>query len=131
MQKKVLVLGFLFISFIFFFAHEIPVYSLFDSGWQIKINGIKNDDSNQTSGINSLQFARTYGGSLYEYANRGQQTSDGGYVLLGRTESFASSVDIWVLKIIFTLILLLQVYFLKLLILQSSQILLKKLSERE
>ncbi len=46
------------------------------------------------------QWAATYGGSGYDWANSIQQTSDGGYIVAGSTSSFgAGSNDVWVLKL--------------------------------
>ena len=50
--------------------------------------------------IGNLIWNKTYGGALAEDAYSGQQTSDGGYVICGRTWSFgASSEDAFLLKI--------------------------------
>ncbi|MCJ7582494.1 MAG: hypothetical protein MUP98_18415, partial [Candidatus Aminicenantes bacterium] len=45
----------------------------------------------------NAQWARTYGGSDDEYARTILQTSDGGYIVFGRTESF--DANIWVIKL--------------------------------
>jgi len=51
-----------------------------------------------TDGDNEWQ--RTYGGGRYDFANFVQQTSDGGYVVAGSTDSFgAGETDIWFLKL--------------------------------
>jgi len=48
----------------------------------------------------NAQWARTYGGSGIDYAYSFQQTSDGGYVVAGQTESFgAGDYDVLVLKL--------------------------------
>ena len=45
-------------------------------------------------------WAKTYGGSGLEYICSVQQTSDGGFVVGGQTESFgAGGNDVWVLKL--------------------------------
>jgi hypothetical protein len=48
----------------------------------------------------NAQWARTYGGSNNDEAESIQQTSDGGYIVAGMTDSFgAGEYDIWVLKL--------------------------------
>ena len=48
----------------------------------------------------NITWQKTYGGTSYDYAESIQQTSDGGYIVAGRTYSFgAGYVDIWVLKL--------------------------------
>jgi uncharacterized delta-60 repeat protein len=48
----------------------------------------------------NAQWARTYGGSGSDHASSIQQTSDGGYIVTGTTDSFgAGEYDIWVLKL--------------------------------
>ena len=47
-----------------------------------------------------IEWKKSYGGSQTELANSIQQTSDGGYIVAGNTQSFgAGSSDIWILKI--------------------------------
>jgi hypothetical protein len=48
----------------------------------------------------NIQWQKTYGGADDDYANSIKQTSDGGYIVAGVTESFGTgNPDIWVLKI--------------------------------
>ena len=48
----------------------------------------------------NAQWAITYGGSSRDYADSVQQTSDGGYIVRGSTQSFgAGGNDIWILKL--------------------------------
>jgi len=50
--------------------------------------------------LGNLQWARTFGGSVYDYAFSVQQTSDGGYIVAGYTASFgAGGADVFLLKI--------------------------------
>jgi hypothetical protein len=53
----------------------------------------------KTDANGNLQWAKTYGGGSYDYANSVQQTSDGGYILAGTTTSFgAGDYDIFLIK---------------------------------
>jgi len=48
----------------------------------------------------TIDWQRTYGGSDWDYTNSIQQTSDGGYIIAGSTNSFgAGDYDVWVLKL--------------------------------
>jgi uncharacterized delta-60 repeat protein len=48
----------------------------------------------------AVVWQKTYGGSSYDWAWSIQQTSDGGYIVGGNTESFgAGDIDAWVLKL--------------------------------
>ncbi|MBA7706328.1 hypothetical protein ES703_115180 [subsurface metagenome] len=48
----------------------------------------------------NIEWQKTYGGSEDEEVNSFQQTSDGGYIAAGRTESFgAGENDFWILKL--------------------------------
>jgi hypothetical protein len=47
----------------------------------------------------NLQWSKTYGGSQWDHASSIQHTSDGGYVMLGRTRSFtAGNYDLFLIK---------------------------------
>ena len=57
--------------------------------WVLKLNSIGN-----------IQWQKTYGGEFDECGYSVQQTSDGGYILAGKTSSFgAGGDDFWVLKL--------------------------------
>ncbi len=46
-----------------------------------------------------IEWQRTYGGSNDDFAYSIHQTSDGGYVFAGETDSFGEFNDIWILKL--------------------------------
>jgi hypothetical protein len=57
--------------------------------WVLKLDGSGN-----------VTWQKTYGGGSTDYAYSIQQTSDGGYIVAGLTDSFgAGSADVWVLKL--------------------------------
>ena len=52
------------------------------------------------SSTGDIEWQKAYGGSSYDDAHSIQQTSDGGYIVAGETESFgAGQDDFWVLKL--------------------------------
>jgi predicted secreted protein len=52
------------------------------------------------SSTGDIEWQKTYGGSEYDRALSVQQTSDGGYIIAGKTDSFgAEGGDTWVLKL--------------------------------
>jgi hypothetical protein len=53
----------------------------------------------KTDANGNIQWAKTYGGIIFDYAYSVQQTSDGGYIAAGFTGSFgADSYDIFLIK---------------------------------
>jgi len=63
----------------------------FGNGGDVYILKLKSDGS--------LDWYETYGGSNYDYAYSIQQTTDGGYIVAGRTDSFGNSCDVYILKL--------------------------------
>lgn len=60
----------------------------------------------KVSSSGTFQWSKTYGGSLFDYANNIIQTKDGGYLVTGSTASDDSDItfnhgqgDVWVLKL--------------------------------
>ncbi len=60
-----------------------------DDFWLLKLNS-----------AGGVVWQKTYRGTGYDYVNSVQQTSEGGYIVVGGTNSYgAGSTDVWVLKI--------------------------------
>jgi uncharacterized delta-60 repeat protein len=63
--------------------------------WVLKLN-----PDGDPSGDGSIAWQKTYGGTQRDIASSIQETTDGGYVVAGRTQSFsAGDYDFWVLKL--------------------------------
>jgi ribosomal protein S11 len=51
----------------------------------------------KTDANGNVQWAKTYGGTSYDFAYSVQQTSDGGYIVAGGTNSFGAGNDDFIL----------------------------------
>jgi hypothetical protein len=69
------------------------------AGWTESF-GAGNDDIFliKTDANGNVIWAKTYGGTNYDWAYSIQQTSDGGYIVAGRTSSFSASEGIFLIK---------------------------------
>jgi hypothetical protein len=52
----------------------------------------------KTDAFGNIQWAKTYGGTSWDWASSVQQTSDGGYIVAGYTWSFGTGGDILLIK---------------------------------
>jgi hypothetical protein len=103
-MKRIIFAGFLFITFVFFYAFEQPSHSSFGAQ-QESIFGQNNDDcTNATSNSNGDQWAKTYGGIDDDTGSLTIEKSDGsGYILAVDTFTFdaggTAMGDIWILDL--------------------------------
>ena len=102
-MKRVALARFLFIIFTCFYAYEEPSRLSFGAQKENLFGQNKYNRTRTTSNSSTDQWAKTYGGmnkdSCAEYLPI-QETSDGGYIVLGTTQSFGpGGEDIWILKL--------------------------------
>ncbi len=69
------------------------------AGWTGSFSaGISDAFLIKTDANGNVSWAKTYGGTNSDYASSVQQTSDGGYIVAGWTESFGAGGDIFLFK---------------------------------
>ncbi|MCW4043139.1 MAG: hypothetical protein NWE90_05390 [Candidatus Bathyarchaeota archaeon] len=102
-MKRIIFAGFLFIIFSSFYAFEEPSHSSFDAQGESIFARNKDDCTQTTSTSSAAQWAKTYGGTIDDEGAELlsiHETSDGGYIVLGKTRSFgAGDRDFWILKL--------------------------------
>jgi hypothetical protein len=75
-----------------------------DGGYIVAVNtwsfGVGDNDILliKTDANGNVQWAKTYGGTYWDYASSVQQTSDGGYIVAGNTWSFGAGSDVLLIK---------------------------------
>ena len=61
-------------------------------------NGLSDFYLIKTDGSGNEQWSQTYGGTSDDYASYVQQTTDGGYIICGKTFSFANADNVYLIK---------------------------------
>ncbi|UCC40638.1 MAG: hypothetical protein JSV96_04110, partial [Candidatus Aminicenantes bacterium] len=99
-MKRILYAGFLFVTFVFFYAFGEKSHSSFAAQPE-SISGQNRDDSAPTtSNSNGDQWAKTYGGIDDDTGASVFEKSDGsGYILAGDNFSYNPYGDIWILDL--------------------------------
>jgi len=75
-------------------------YIMAGKTWSLS-NGASNADVSltKTDSSGNTIWAKTFGGNLFEKGNSVRQTSDGGYIVTGYTESYGAGIqDAWLIK---------------------------------
>ena len=89
MKKTILILG---IIFLLVGVSISPSVAVFNSNVNLTNDIVKQQSSNVT-------FMKTYGGRNWDSGSDVQQTTDGGYIITGITDSFgAGGGDVWLIK---------------------------------
>jgi hypothetical protein len=102
-MKRIIFAGFLFTIFAFFYAFEEPSHLSFGAQQESGLDKNKYDNAHTIFNSSTVSWAKTYGGRSKDSCAEHlpiQETSDGGYIVLGTTQSFGpGGEDIWILKL--------------------------------
>jgi len=99
-MKRIIFAGFLFITFVFFYAFDEPSHSSFGAQQESILGQNKYDCTGTASNSGVDQWAKTYGGRDDDIGYKAFEKSDGsGYILAGDNFSYDLSGDIWILDL--------------------------------